>query len=236
MGRCPGRSYHSGEFCFGIATLQPDAIPGELVWNRRGGGTIASYDIFVAENYGPFVPWLQNMTEVGALFQGTNAQRYEFYSVATDNFGNREPAPLYADTQTIIALSNNAPTLSLNAPAIVDEGSNVVITASVTDLDLPGQSLLFTLPTAPAGASINPSTGRVQWPTGEGNGPSTNLFVIIVRDNGLPPLYATNSVTVAVREVNQAPLLNVLTNFVISEGQCSNTPTPQSTSICPHKH
>ena len=184
-----------------------------------GGGAISYYDIFVADNFGPFIPWLQNIGELGAIFQGTNGHRYEFYSVATDNSGNREPAPIYADTATIIALSNNPPTLSLNGPTIVDEGSNVVITVTASDPEMPLQSLLFTLATGPVNAVINPGTGEIQWPTGEVNGPSTNVFTVIARDNGLPPLYATNSLTVIVREVNQAPLLPALPNFRISEGQ-----------------
>ena len=183
-----------------------------------GGGTVSFYDIYVADNFGPFTPWLQNFTELGAIYQGTAGHHYEFYSVATDNSGNREPAPIYADTSTTVALSNNPPTLSLSGPAAVDEGSNVVITAIASDPEMPLQSLLFTLASGPAGAVINPASGQIQWQTGEGNGPSTNLITVVARDNGLPPLYATNSITVVVREVNQPPVLAAVPDFVITEG------------------
>jgi hypothetical protein len=162
---------------------------------------------------------LQNFTDLGAIYQGFGGHHYEFYSVATDNSGNREPAPIYADTSTIVALSNNPPTLSLSGPTVVDEGSNVVITAIASDPEMPLQSLLFTLAGGPAGAVINPGTGQIQWQTGEGTGPSTNLFTVIARDNGLPPLFATNYITVTVREVNQPPILAAVPDFVITEGQ-----------------
>ena len=205
-----------------VTTLPPyvqNQFPVSWSGVDAGGGAISYYDIFVADNFGPFIPWLQNIGELGAIFQGTNGHRYEFYSVATDNSGNREPAPIYADTATTIALSNNPPTLSLNGPTIVDEGSNVVITVTASDPEMPLQSLLFTLATGPVNAVINPGTGEIQWPTGEVNGPSTNLFTVIARDNGLPPLSATNALTVVVREVNQAPVLPALPSFRISEGQ-----------------
>ena len=78
--------------------------------------------------------------------------------------------PIYADTATIIALSNNPTTLSLSGPTSVDEGSNVVITATVSDLDMPLQSLLLMLATGPASAVSNPGTGQIQWQPGEANG------------------------------------------------------------------
>jgi len=204
-----------------VAALPPYSNPEIPVsWSGAdaGGGTIAFYDIYVAVNRGPFLPWLQNVTELGAIYSGQPGYRYEFYSIATDNSGNREPAPIYADTETVIALSNNAPSLSLNAPAEVDEGTVLVITANASDPEMPGQSLLFTLQAGPPGATINPNTGRIQWTTAEGNGPSTNVFRVVARDNGLPPLSATSSVSVVVREVNTAPVLSPIADRSISEG------------------
>ena len=125
---------------------------------------------------------------------------------------------LYADAQTVITLSNNPPTLSLNAPAAINEGETLVITATATDPQMPVQSLLFTMLAGPPGAIINPGTGRIEWLTGEGNGPGTNLFRVSARDNGLPPLSATSQVSVIVREVNSAPVLAALANRTINEG------------------
>lgn len=147
------------------------------------------------------------MAQQAAIYEGTPGKRYEFYSLATDTAGNREAPPLYADAQTVVGLSNNAPTLTLNAPAEINEGQTLVITATATDPQMPAQSLLFTLLSGPPGAVLNPSTGRIEWLTGEGNGPGTNLFRVSARDNGLPPLSATSQVSVIVREINSAPVI-----------------------------
>ncbi len=204
-----------------VAALPPYSnaeIPVSWSGVDNGGGTIAFYDVYVAVNRGPFLPWLQRVTDLGAIYSGTPGHRYEFYSIGTDSSNNREPAPIYADTETVVALSNTAPALALNAPTAVDEGSVLVITASASDPEMPGQSLLFTLSGGPAGATIDPSSGRIQWNTGEGNGPSTNLFRVVARDNGLPPLSVTNTVSVVVREVNAAPVLAAIADRTISEG------------------
>lgn len=193
-------------------------IPVSWTGADFGGGQIVSYDIYVAENRGPFIPWLQGVAQQAAIYEGTPGKRYEFYSLATDTSGNREAPPLYADAQTVVGLSNNAPTLTLNAPAEINEGQTLVITATATDPEMPAQSLLFTLLAGPPGAVINPSTGRIEWLTGEGNGPGTNLFRVSVRDNGLPPLSATSQVSVVVREINSAPVILTTATRTTREG------------------
>ena len=193
-------------------------IPVSWSGQDAGGGAIAFYDIYVADNYGPFIQWLQGVSQQAAIYQGTPGHRYEFYSLATDTSGNRQPSPLDADTYTTVALSNSPPTLLLDAPLAINERDTLVINAIASDPDLPLQSLLFTLAVGPPGATINPATGRILWLTGPGNGPSTNLFVVIVRDNGLPPLSATNQATVIVREVNTPPVLVPLPLARVNEG------------------
>lgn len=201
-----------------LPTYSGAQIPVSWEGTDAGGGSIAFFDLYVADNYGPFLPWLQEAQQRAAIYTGMPGHRYEFYSVATDNSGNREAPPIYADTQTVITLSNTAPTLSLDAPAVIDEGQTLIINSLATEPDAPLQSLLFTLAAGPAGASINPATGRIQWFTGEGSGPSTNLFRVLARDNGLPPLSATNQVSVIVREVNSPPVLSQPLLARVNEG------------------
>ena len=72
---------------------------------------------------------------------------------------------------------------------------------------------------APAGVLLDSRTGELTWPTDEGNGPSTNQIRVIVSDSGQPPLSATGTVSVVVREVNSAPTLASVTNRKINELQ-----------------
>ncbi|MBN9689779.1 MAG: cadherin repeat domain-containing protein [Verrucomicrobia bacterium] len=97
-------------------------------------------------------------------------------------------------------------------PALGDSTLNeltlLTVTNSATDLDLPANQLSYALLQAPAGMSVQPD-GLVSWIPGEADGPGTNLVTVVVTDNGVPPLSATNSFQVVVREVNVPPSLSL---------------------------
>jgi len=52
-----------------------------------GGAGIASYDIFVSTNKGPYSIWLAGTTATSGTYPGIDGQTYSFYSMATDNAG-----------------------------------------------------------------------------------------------------------------------------------------------------
>jgi sugar lactone lactonase YvrE len=113
-------------------------------------------------------------------------------------------------------VGNRPPVLIAIADQVVDEGSQLNFTAVASDPDTPPQALTFTLGLdAPAGALLSPD-GLFQWLTTETDGPGTNSFTVTVTDNGTPPLSATQSVRVVVNEVNQAPMLEAITNQAIN--------------------
>jgi hypothetical protein len=85
----------------------PEASPVPVLvsWSgvdNVGGSGIAAYDIFVAVDGGPFTLWLNDTTQLSALYDGTIGHTYAFYSVATDNAGNVEAAPATADASTLL--------------------------------------------------------------------------------------------------------------------------------------
>ncbi len=207
-----------------IAPLPASSYPViPVLWNggdEPGGSGLAGFDIFVAIDDGPFGPWLQNTKLRGSVYKADPGHKYAFYSVAFDNAGNHEAPPLQPDAVTTTTLANNAPVIADIPTVTIDEGQTAVIEPSATDVDIPAQTLTWSLGAgAPNGAVIDPATGRVTWDTGEANGPSTNKFPIVVRDGGVPALFATNRATVVVREVNQAPTLAALKNVVINEDE-----------------
>ncbi len=61
------------------------------------GSAIAGYSVYVSDNGGSFLPWLENTTLAEATYAGKPGHTYAFYSVAIDNVGNREAAPVQAD-------------------------------------------------------------------------------------------------------------------------------------------
>ena len=66
------------------------------------GSGIASFDIYVATDDGPFDLWLDDTTDTEASFTGSEGHKYAFYSIVTDNVGHREPPPAEPDAKTAI--------------------------------------------------------------------------------------------------------------------------------------
>lgn len=56
-------------------------------------------------------------------------------------------------------------------------GSPVVVTVSASDPDAPPQ-VNFSLETAPAGATIDPGTGTIQWTPGLAEADTTQTFTV----------------------------------------------------------
>jgi RHS repeat-associated protein len=57
------------------------------------GSAIAGYSVYVSDNGGAYSPWLENTTLTEATYAGQQGHTYVFYTVATDNAGNKEAAP-----------------------------------------------------------------------------------------------------------------------------------------------
>jgi PKD repeat protein len=114
---------------------------------------------------------------------------------------------------------NEAPVLATIGDRPVDEGSLLTFTAIATDPDRPANALTFSLdPGAPAGAGIDPATGLVTWTPTEAQGPGSYPVTVRVTDNGTPSLFDEETIQIAVREVNQAPLLAALGDRTVTEG------------------
>ncbi len=81
-----------------------------------GGGGIASYDVFVSDDGGPFKAFETNTPLTSATFNGVNGHTYGFYSVATDKAGKVQPTPAAAQATTTVSAANpSAPSSSVNA-------------------------------------------------------------------------------------------------------------------------
>jgi hypothetical protein len=92
-----------------VLSLPPITIPTrfEVHWSGDDGQGcgIASYDVYVATNNEPNVPWILNTSETNAVFVGVPGYTYRFYCVARDFLGNVEAPPLVPDTQTTVVVS-----------------------------------------------------------------------------------------------------------------------------------
>jgi hypothetical protein len=119
--------------------------------------------------------------------------------------------------QVTVAEVNAAPVLGAIGNQTVDELANLSFTATATDSDVPANTFAFSLVNAPAGASIDPSSGAFSWTPTEAQGPGTFTFTVVVTDNGSPAESDEQQVQVTVNEVNQAPALAAIGNRSASE-------------------
>ena len=146
--------------------------------------------------------------------QGPNT--YNFTIVVTDN-----GSPPLSDSEAItitVNEVNTAPVLVSVGNKTVTEGTLLTFTNSATDADLPAQTLTYSLTGAPAGASINASSGVLTWTPTLAQGPNTYNLTIRVTDNGSPALSDFEAITITVNEVNTAPVLASVGNKTVNEG------------------
>jgi hypothetical protein len=186
--------------------------------NARGGG-VATYDLYVSEDDGPFLLWLAQTPASGAVYTGVQGHTYAFYSVATDLAGNVEVIPGAPDARTAVTLFNRPPTWGPLADQTVDEGNEFRFAIPASDPDLPKDRLTFSLLASPPGLVLDPLTGQLRWPTSEASGPGTNQLAFSVTDNGAPPLAITGALQLIVREVNSPPVATAQTNLILNEGR-----------------
>jgi hypothetical protein len=132
-------------------------------------------------------------------------------------------SPGLSATQTItitVNEVNNAPSLAALVSRTVNEGSLLLATNSATDPDTVPQTLAFSLdPGAPAGMTIEPGTGLIQWTPGEAQGPGTYAVGVRVTDDGDPAQSDVETLTVFVVEVNTPPDLAAPGNRMVNVGE-----------------
>lgn len=133
-----------------------------------------------------------------------------------------DASPAGETTQTVVISvkrENLAPTLAAIGNRTIDEGTPLIFTAVGTDGNTPADVLTYTLLNAPAGAGINPATGAFTWtPTEEQGNTGSFTFTVRVTDNGVPPLFDEETITVTVNKTNMAPVLGTIGLQNVVEG------------------
>jgi YD repeat-containing protein len=150
----------------------------------------------------------------------TEAQGPGQYSVVVRVTDNGQPA--LSDTETVsitVREVNRPPVLNTIPPQGVDEQTQLTFTAVASDADLPANTLQFSLDAgAPASAAIDSASGVFTWTPTEAQGPGQYSVVVRVTDNGQPALSDTETVSITVREVNQLPTLQPISDQTTEAG------------------
>ncbi|MCC7377127.1 MAG: putative Ig domain-containing protein [Verrucomicrobiales bacterium] len=124
---------------------------------------------------------------------------------------------------------NLPPSLTIPGNQVLDENTPLSVKAGATDLDLPANALAFRLVAPPAGAAIDPVTGAINWTPTEAQGPTTNVFTVVVSDSNpgaanTPQWNVTNAFQVVVREVNTPPAVTIPGDRSTAELAASTVP------------
>ncbi len=144
----------------------------------------------------------------------------EWYGSETITFKATDPGALFdEDVATfMVTTENDAPVLDPIGPRSTDELVPLLFTATATDIDLPPDTLNFSLEngsigSVPDGAGIGSISGDFSWTPTEEQGPGSYLFDVCVSD-GL--LSDCETISVTVYEVPVSPLA-VADNYEVFE-------------------
>ena len=167
-----------------------------------GGGQTANFNVVATGISDPTYQWLKNGTplvgQTSATLTINNASANEVasYSVIVSN-----AAGTVTSSTATLTVGNNAPTLTPVSDATVNVGVTVTSPNVAADLDVPVQTLVFSLLSGPG--SVGSGSGIFTWRPQVTDSETTNVIKVVVTDNGTPNLSATNSFTVTVNSLTE---------------------------------
>jgi len=127
-----------------------------------------------------------------------------------------------ATTGTSFTFTVNQATQTVALQSIPDftilEKDTLTFTNSASESGQQSPPLTFTLSNAPAGAAVDPNTGRFTWTPTEAQGPGTNQITVFVADNSTPPLISAQTFSVVVLESNEPPVLAPVADRMVHAG------------------
>jgi hypothetical protein len=131
-------------------------------------------------------------------YNGPASFNYQVCDNGTTN-GAADPKCTTGTVNVTVNAVNDAPSLNAIANQTVDVGATLSFTAVGSDIDLPPQTLSYSLTgTVPSGASINSASGAFSWTPAAAQGGQIYTITVRVTDNGDPALHAERQFTVGV--------------------------------------
>ena len=133
-----------------------------------------------------------------ANYNGPASFNYQVCDNGTTN-GAADPKCTTGTVTVTVNAVNDQPALNAIANQTVYVGSTLTLTATGSDIDLPAQTLTYSLVgVVPSGATINPSSGVFSWTPTAAQGGQSYTITVRVSDDGSPSLYAERQFTVGV--------------------------------------
>ncbi|MDQ8189471.1 putative Ig domain-containing protein [Roseibacillus persicicus] len=201
-----------------LAASSPLAFP--VTWRGQDTSSgIASYDLFVSADEGPWELWLNDTKRTSAIFEGSDGVSYRFYSIATDLAGNVESKTAATEASTVATLANAAPIITPISDQTVVEGSAFRYQAQATDPDGLDNLLRFALSGQPAGMSINPQSGLITWLTSSSDAGRVVNINLTATDAATPSATSSIALRVSVAGLNEAPQIEDIAPLQVSVGE-----------------
>jgi hypothetical protein len=170
--------------------------------------------------YDVLEPWPTNVNATGL-----SLQRVVDADFGDDPINWQAATPSPGAANPTSASTNLPPVLAAIGQRSGPEGVLLTFTASATDPN-GGQTLSYSLDSgAPAGASIDATSGVFTWTPTEAQGPGAYAITVRVSDNGSPLLFDFETLTITVSETNAAP------NFTSPSSTSVDELTPLSFTI-----
>ncbi len=188
---------------FQIRVIDSDTPPELLEFNLDRGPITARIDPVTGK-----FSWLPSESQGPGLYNFEARVRDKVY-------------PNLEDTVTFsiaVADVNVAPNLQRIGDQIVNETEAIEFVVLAEDSDIPQNKLTYSMGSnGPAGATFNPETGEFSWTPTEDQGPGQYAVSFQVTDDGVPRLSSSESITITVGELNQAPKMNALQSQSVDE-------------------
>ncbi len=150
--------------------------------------------------------------------EGQGPGGYPVTITATD-----DGTPALSDSKTIsvtVSEVNSAPKLAAIGEKSVDEVSELTFAATASDSDdALANKVTLSVAGLPEGATFDPAAGEFRWTPTEAQGPGSYAVTFTATDDGVPPLSASETVTITVNEVNAPPVLAAIGNKSVHEHQ-----------------
>jgi hypothetical protein len=187
-----------------------------------GGSGIASYDIYVSDNGGDYSPWQSATSATSATYMGQGGHTYRFYSVARDNVGHVESAPLTADATTATIFVDSPPVIVNQSFNIAENTAAGVAVGTVvaSDPDVPTVlSYSITAGNSANNFTIDPTSNVIKVAAGailNFEATSTYTLTVQVTDDASPSKSSSATVTIHVTDVNETPVIPASQSFHVS--------------------
>ena len=189
-------------------TFQNRASSGGVSYNAAAGGLKVPYWVRLTRSGTSFTAQYSAAGVTWTTLASSNLTGFASTALWGLAVSSHNPALGSAATFDNVALPNVAPVLNPITNRTLVAGQTLTLTNTATDANVPAQTLTFSLVSAPAGLTLNPTNGILSWRPAISQSPSTNTVTVQVADNGTPVMSATQSFTATVLSP-AAPALTV---------------------------